>query len=171
MGEMTGEKPAGQARLIQKIFDDESGVNQALGLGVWFGAWTDGRLGRLGYVAAALTLYGLLGVAQWFVMDALEPEPFQLTPVSQPMSETARWAILALSSALSLVTMVAGLNIAAKRIRAIGAPGWGGAIGLAVLNTAAVFAAPQLAYPWLALVVLIGLIVLPNGLLKPRAAG
>ncbi len=166
MNEAATTGAGGKTNLILRVFGEESGARKALGLGVWLGAWGSGRLGRIGYVVAALVLYGLLGVIQWFILDAMQPEPIQLTPTYQPMSETQQLIATGASFALSILTLLIGLNIAAKRIRAIGAPGWGGAAALTVINGVALLAIPGVAYPWLPIVILIALMVLPNGLLK-----
>jgi uncharacterized membrane protein YhaH (DUF805 family) len=166
---MGASETMGESNFMARVFGEESGVQQAFGLGVWFGAWRSGKLGRIGYIVAAFVLYGMLGAIQWFILDALKPEPFQLTPTSEPMSEFAQMATVAASLAMSVLTLVVGLNIAAKRIRAIGAPGWGGALVLTLVNGAALFAIPDLAYPWLAIAIMALLMVLPNGLLGKRA--
>lgn len=165
---MGASETMGESNFMARVFGEESGVRQAFGLGVWFGAWRSGRLGRIGYVVAAFVLYGMLGAIQWFILDALKPDPFQLTPTSEPMSEFAQSATVAASLAMSALTLVVGLNIAAKRIRAMGAPGWGGAAVLTAVNGVALFAIPDLAYPWLAIAIMVALMVLPNGLLGKR---
>lgn len=165
MSEAAAAEAGGELNFLMRVFGEDSGVRQAHGLGVWFGAWRSGRLGRIGYVLAVLVLYGMLGAIQWLILDALEPEPIQLTPGSQPMSETAQMAAVAASLAMSALTLVCGLNLMAKRIRAIGAPGWGGAVALTAINGVAVFAIPAIAYPWTGLATLVALMIVPNGLL------
>lgn len=166
MSEMTNSGMGGDTSFIMRIFGDDSGVRRFMGLGIWIGAWTDGRLGRIGYLIAALTLYGLLGLVQWLLIGFMTPDPIQLTPTSQPMSEFMQMASIAAMIGASALTLIIGMNIAAKRIRAIGAPGWGGAIAITVINAAAFLTIPQFTYPWLSLGIMVLLMALPNGLLK-----
>ncbi len=166
MSDMAIPESRGDSNFVFRCFGEDSGVRQFFGLGVWIGAWTEGRLNRVGYVLAALILYGLLGLVQWMLLDIMTPDPIQLTPTSQPMSDSMQFLWLAAITGISMVTLIIGLNIAAKRIRAIGGPGWGGAALLTVINAVSFFTIPEIASPWLSIVFMVALAVLPNGMLK-----
>jgi len=168
MSDAIAPESMGETNFLTRLFGDESGARQAQGLGVWFGAWRAGRLGRIGYLLATLVLYGLLGLVQWFLLGLMEPSPLQLTPQHEPVSEAVQSAARAASLAISLLTLVVILNVTAKRLRAIGAPGWGGAAVLALLNGVAIFAFPGVADPWATIAIMALLIVIPNGMLGGR---
>jgi len=155
--------------VLTRVFGEDSGARQAFGFGVWFGAWRTGRLGRVGYVAAAFVLYGMLGLIQWFILDALEPDPIQLTPNSQPMSALMQNAALAASLAMSALTLVVGLNIAAKRFRHIGLPGWAAAAAYFVFLAGLTVALSGPTGGWAALGGLVLLALAPGGLIRKGA--
>ena len=151
---MSDGATGGRRSLMERVFGADSGAGAAFGLGVWFGAWRSGRLGRVGYIVAVVLLYGVLGAAQWLMLDAMEPDPVaQMMPDYQPMSQTAQSAVVTVFTALSIVTLIAGCNVLAKRVRDIGWPGWGTVLGLTVVHVGGFFAAPTIFYPWFGLII------------------
>lgn len=158
-----------KAPMMERIFGAQSGARFALGLGVWFGAWRSGELGRIGYLIAVVLLYGLLGVAQWLMLDAMQPDPIaEMLPDHQPMSQSTQTVIFAAFTALSVLTLLLGCNVLAKRVRHIGWPGWWTVLGLTIVNIGGFFAAPTIFYPWFGLLVLIVPALIPGGLAGQR---
>ena len=120
-----------------------------------FWDWRAGRIGRLTYLAAAGAVWAVLWGTAWLVMAPTLAEamvPANAAPTF-PMA----------GGALSLLALAASINLAAKRFRDIGLPGWLSVLGLTALHAALLFTVPGLVYPWFGLAVLAVLVLTPTG--------
>ena len=120
-----------------------------------FWDWRAGRIGRLTYLAASAALWAVLWGTAWLVM----PPTLEQAMVPANAAPTFPMA----GGALSLLALAASINLAAKRFRDIGLPGWLSVLGLTALHAALLFTVPGLVYPWFGLAVLAVLVLTPTG--------
>jgi uncharacterized membrane protein YhaH (DUF805 family) len=122
-----------------------------------FWDWRAGRLGRLAFVAYSVAIWALL-----YGMHSLLPSPLEKN--GAPLGAKVSVAGPLLAAVLGLVVLVVSLNIAAKRFRDAGLPGWITVLGLTIVNGTLIYFVPGLTYPWFSLAVFAALAVMPPGL-------
>jgi uncharacterized membrane protein YhaH (DUF805 family) len=122
-----------------------------------FWDWRAGRLGRLAFIAYSLTIWAIL-----YGTHLLLPSP--LKGSGPPLGANVSVAAPLLAAILGIVALVVSLNLAAKRFRDIGLPGWITVLGLTVVNGTLIYFTPALAYPWFSLAVFAALAATPPGL-------
>ncbi len=124
---------------------------------VLFGEWRKGRIARVEFVAYSLLiwamLYGLLLLQAWPVegqIDVLQTRHIGTSILVLP--------------AAAIAALLGTLNLSAKRIRDMGAPGWLSTIGITAVNAGLIFVLPGFAYPWFSIAVFLALAVVPSDL-------
>ena len=125
-----------------------------------FWDWRAGRIGRLTYLAAT----GAVWAALWGMVHLMLPPTLEEAMVPVDASPLAPLA----GAVVGVLALAASMNLAAKRFRDIGLPGWLSVLGLTVLHTALLFTVPGLIYPWFGLAVLAVLVLTPTGALASR---
>ena len=125
-----------------------------------FWDWRAGCIGRLTYLAAA----GAVWAALWGMAHLMLPPTLEEAMVPVDASPLAPLA----GAALGLLALAASTNLAAKRFRDIGLPGWLSVLGLTALHAVLLFTVPGLIYPWFGLAVLAVLVLTPTGALAAR---
>lgn len=125
-------------------------------LRIFFGDWIGGRLGRVPFLLASLAIWAVLLLAG-AAAGPIVPED----PGAEVGSGTL--VLIFLFALLSLVAMAASFNIAAKRLRDIGLPGWWTLLGLTVLSTVLLVTVPAYSYPWFSILVFAALCLVPSG--------
>lgn len=126
-----------------------------------FWGWRKDRAGRLGFVGCSAAIWAVL-----FWVLSLLPDPLEENV--ETIGSGVPIGLLVAIAAFGLLALLASLNLAAKRIRDIGAPGWIVVIGLTLLNGILILAAPRLAYPWFSVAVFAVLSLTPSGALATR---
>lgn len=122
-----------------------------------FWDWRVGRLGRVAFIAYSLAVWAIL-----YGTHLLVPSPLEEN--GAPLGANVSVAGPLLAAILGMVVLVVSLNLAAKRFRDIGVPGWITVLGLTVVNGTLIYFVPGLAYPWFSLAVFAALAITPPGL-------
>ena len=126
-----------------------------------FWEWRRGRVGRTVFMACSVAISAAL-------YSALLLLPLPLEEKVEFSGGNSSVLVLSLIGTLGLLALFGSLNLAAKRFRDIGAPGWTATIGVTVLNGALVFLAPGLTYPWFSILVFSVLALTPSRFLSSR---
>lgn len=122
-----------------------------------FRDWRTGRIGRAAFVAYSVAIWAVL-----YGTHLLLPSP--LEGKGAPLGSNVSVAAPLFVAILGMVALIASLNLAAKRFRDVGLPGWTTVVGVTVVNGTLLYLVPGLAYPWFSLAVFAALAATPPGL-------
>lgn len=117
-----------------------------------------GRVGRLAFVGCSAAIWALL-----YGVGLLMPGPI----TDEELLSPNELHIIAIA-VLGVLSLIVTLNLAAKRFRDMGAPGWWALLGVTLLNTVLIFTVPGLAYPWFGFIVLALLALAPTDVVSRR---
>lgn len=122
-----------------------------------FWNWRTGRIGRPAFIAYSAAIWAVL-----YGTHLLLPSP--LEEKGAPLGSNVSVVAPLLAAMLGVIALVVSLNLAAKRFREIGLPGWITVIGVTVVNGTLLYLVPGLSYPWFSLAVFAALAATPPGL-------
>lgn len=122
-----------------------------------FWDWRAGRLGRLAFIAYSVAIWAVLYGTHLLLPSSLDEK-------GAPLGSNVSVAGPLLAAILGAVVLVVSLNIAAKRLRDTGLPGWITVLALTVVNGTLIYFFPGLAYPWFGIAVFAALAATPTSL-------